>query len=72
MHHVADDRAGTDDGHFDDEIVETLGVQPRQRGHLRARFHLEDADGVGLLQHLVDGRIVGRKVRQIYGTIDAA
>ena len=40
-------------------------MQPRQRRHLRARFDLEDADGVGVLQHLVHGRIVGRQMCQI-------
>ena len=53
MHHVALDRAGPDDGHLHDEIVEALGAQPRQHGHLRAGFHLEYADAVGALQHRV-------------------
>ena len=44
MHHVADDRAGADDRDLDDEVVEMLGPKPRQRRHLRAGFHLEQAD----------------------------
>ena len=38
---------------------------PRQRRHLRARLDLKHADGVGLLQHPVDGGIVGRQMREI-------
>ncbi len=59
MHHVADDRSRPDDRHFDDDVVEGLRLEPRQRRHLRARLDLEDADRVGLLQHPVDGGIVG-------------
>ena len=60
MHHVALDRAGPDDGHLDDEIVEALGAQPRQHGHLRAGLHLEHADAVGALQHPVYPGILRR------------
>ena len=48
-----------------DEVVEVRRLQPRQRRHLRARLDLEDADGVGLLQQLVDGGVVGRNVREV-------
>jgi hypothetical protein len=65
MHHVADDRPGTDDRHFHDEVVKARWLEPRQGGHLRPRLHLEDADGVGLLQQVVDERVVGRDVREI-------
>ena len=58
MNHVADDRAGPDDGHFDNKVVELLRLHPRQRRHLRPRLHLKHADRVGLLQQLVDARIV--------------
>ena len=62
MHHVALDRAGPHDRHLDDEIVEFARPQTRQHVHLRAAFHLEHADGVGLAQHVVDGRIFARHV----------
>ncbi len=65
VHHAADDRSRPDDGHLDDQIVEVLGPQPRQRRHLRARLHLEHADRVGLLEQPVDLGIVGRQMRQI-------
>ena len=60
MHHVALDRAGPHDRHFDDEIVEIRRLQPRQHGHLRAAFHLEHAERIRPLQHAIDGRVLGR------------
>jgi len=33
------------------QVVEALGPQARQRRHLGAALHLEDPDGVGLLEH---------------------
>ena len=60
MHHVADDRPGADDGDLHDQVVEVRRLQPRQRRHLRARLDLEDADGVGLRQHLVDVGVIRR------------
>ncbi len=62
MHHVALDRAGADDGDFDYEVVETLRFQARQHDHLRARFDLEDADGVGAADHGVGRRVFARDV----------
>ena len=56
MHHLADDRPGPDDRDLDDQVVEALGLHARQRRHLRARLDLEDADGVGALEHRVDRR----------------
>ena len=58
MHHVALDGAGAHDRHLDDEVVELLRLQPRQHGHLGAALHLEDADGIRLLQHAVDGGVL--------------
>ena len=60
MHHLPDDRTRADDRDFDDEVVETFGLETRERRHLRARLDLEDANRVGFLQHPVDRRIVGR------------
>ena len=66
MHHLPDDRPGPDDRHLHDDVVERVGLQPRQRRHLRARLDLEHADRVGLAQHPVDRRIVLRQVREIH------
>ncbi len=67
MHHVALNRPGTNQGHLNDEIIKPLGPVSRERIHLRARFHLEHADRVGLLQQLVYfGIIVGQ-----FGRIDS-
>jgi hypothetical protein len=44
MHHVALDRAGADDRDLDHEVVETARAHPGQEVHLRAAFHLEDAE----------------------------
>ena len=63
VHHVALDRAGPDDGHLDDEIVETARLQTRQHIHLRTALDLEHADGIGAAEHVVNGWIVLR-----YGT----
>ena len=60
MHHVALDRARSDDGHLDHEIVEASRLQARQHGHLGAGFDLEDAQAVRRAQHGVGGGILGR------------
>ena len=54
VHRPALDRAGADERHLDDEVVELARPQPRQRGHLRPALDLEHADGVGPAEHLVD------------------
>ena len=61
MDGIALDRPGPDDRHLDDQIVEGVGPRARQRLHLGTRFDLEDPDGVGLPDHLVDARVVQRK-----------
>ena len=65
MHHAADDRPRPDDRHLHDDVVELLRGVPRQRGHLRAALDLEEPDGVGLVQHPVDLRVVLRQVREV-------
>ena len=65
MHHLPDDGAWPDDRDFDDDVVEPLRAKPRKRRHLRPRLDLEDPDGVGLLQHLVDGGIVGGEMGEV-------
>ena len=53
MHRPALDGPGADERDLHHEVVEALGPQPRQRGHLRAALHLEHADGVGRAQQRV-------------------
>ena len=65
MDHVALDRAGPDDRHLDDEIIEGARLDARQHRHLRAAFDLEDAERVGLADHRVGARILGRDGREI-------
>ena len=68
MHHLPDDRPGTDDRHLHDDVVEAGRLETRQRRHLRARLDLKDADRVGLAQHAIHGRIVLRQMREIDDT----
>ncbi len=53
MHHVALDRTGPDDRHFDDEVEERPGLEAWQHAHLRAALDLEDADRIGVAEHVV-------------------
>ena len=69
MYHIALDRAGTYDRHLNDEIVKLARLQARQHVHLRAAFHLEDAQAVPLYQHVVNTGIFARDGRQRQITI---
>src|SRR5271166_4673600 len=66
VQHLADNWSGPDDGHLHHDVVEALGAQARQTGHLRAAFHLKEADGVGVLQRLVDQRVVLWEMREVH------
>ncbi len=70
MHHTAGDRARPDERDFDDEVIEVARTQARQHRHLRARFDLERADGVGGADHVVRGLVLGGDGR--HRQIDAA
>ena len=63
--HVTLDRPGPDDGNLDDKIVETLRCHARQHRHLRTAFDLEDADSIGLADHLVRRRVFRGDGREI-------
>jgi hypothetical protein len=65
MHHLTDNRSRTNDRHLDDDVVEGGRLEARQRGHLRARFDLEDADRIGFTQHSIDERILGGQMGEI-------
>src|SRR5205814_6854418 len=58
--------SGPDDRDLHHDVVEAGRPHARQRGHLRARLDLEDADGVRLLQQIVDAGIAGRELRQVH------
>ena len=64
MDHAALNRPRADDGDLDHEIIEAARPQARQHAHLGPAFDLEDADGVGVTDHVVDGRIFGGKIPQ--------
>ncbi|CAG7402834.1 hypothetical protein PICSAR7_04402 [Mycobacterium avium subsp. paratuberculosis] len=66
MHRPALDGPGTDQRHLHHQVVEHPGLQPRQGGHLRARLHLEHADGIGAGQHLVHRRLGQVEPRQVH------
>jgi len=57
--HVALDGAWSDDGYFDDQVVKGARAEAREHGHLGAGFDLEDADGVGIGDHVVDVGVFG-------------
>ena len=54
IHHLADDRPRPDDCDLHHDVIKAFRAQARQARHLRAAFHLEHADGVGLLQRGID------------------
>jgi hypothetical protein len=67
VNHAALNGARPNDGHLDDQVVETGGFQSRKHGHLRAALDLEDAHGVGALDHLVGQSVLGRHVLHPHG-----
>ena len=65
MHHFSNNGAGPDDGDLHHEIVELDRSIARKRSHLRPAFDLKHSNCVRASQRFIDGRIVGRKLRQI-------
>ena len=65
MHHVALDRSRPNDRDFNDDIVKTFRLHPRQGGHLRAALDLKNADRVGFLHHFMRRRIIRGEVGEI-------
>ena len=63
VHRPALDGPGPDERHLHHQVVERLGPQPGQRGHLRPRLDLEHAHRVGPAQHGVDLGVLRRKAR---------
>ena len=60
MHHIALNRAGADNGDFNDQVVEFGRLQARQHRHLRPTFDLKHADCIGALDHGIDASFLGR------------
>ncbi len=59
MHRAALDGTGPDERDLHHEVVEILGTQARERGHLGAALYLEHADGVGRGEQRVDVGLLG-------------
>ena len=55
---AADDRAGTHDGDLHGQVFDVARLGARQHRDLRARFDLEDTDGVAAADVFVE-RLVG-------------
>ena len=75
MHHLPHDWSGPDDGHFHDNVVETLWGRSRGSVAICARVGImEYSDRVRFLQHARHRRIVRGQVREIEYTrpFDAA
>ncbi len=58
MHHAALNRSGPYNGDLHDEIVKASRLQARQHRHLRPALDLEDADGIGRADHVIDNGIL--------------
>src|SRR3954471_16429650 len=65
VYHFSNNRAGSDERNFHDEIVKVLGLEPWKGCHLRTGLDLEHADGVAPLQRLVNQRIVLWKLSEV-------
>jgi hypothetical protein len=70
MDHVALNGAWANDGNLDHEVVEIVGVQAWQHGHLGTGFHLEYAHAVAPLQHVISLWIFGGNGRD--GQVETA
>ena len=64
MNSAALDRAGPDQRHLDDEVVERTRPQPRQSRHLRTALDLKQPDGVGAANLVVDPLLLLRDRRE--------
>jgi len=64
MHHPALNRAGADDGDFDDEVGKGSRLKAGEHPHLRARFNLKNPHRIGLTNHFINNRIFGWNCRK--------
>jgi hypothetical protein len=58
--------AGADERDLDREVLEGAGLHDRGDAGLRPRFDLEDSDGVPVVDHVVDARVVGGDVGELH------
>src|SRR5260370_36180747 len=65
VYHFSNNGAGSDERNLDDEVVEVLGLEPWKGCHLSTGLGLEHADGVALLQRLINQRIVLWKLSEV-------
>src|SRR6185437_14748008 len=65
VYHFSDNGAGSDERNLDDEVVKILGLEPWKGCHLSTGLDLEHADGVALLQRLINQRIVLWKLSEV-------
>ena len=65
MHHVALDRARPHDGDLYDQVVEGARLGAWQHRHLRSALDLEDSKRVGLADHCIGARVLGRDRSEI-------
>ena len=63
MDHLSHDWPRANDRDLDHKVVEGLRLESGERGHLRAAFDLENADGVRATHHGVGFGIVGGELR---------
>src|ERR1700753_1125573 len=64
MNHAALDGPRPHNGDLNYEVVEFLRLHARQHAHLRTAFDLEDANGVSLLEHLINAGMFLRDCSQ--------
>src|SRR3954464_14967493 len=67
MDHIALDRAGPDNGDFNNYVVKTFWLHSGQRRHLGSALDLKYSDRVGLLHHFERRRIIFGNVGKIEG-----
>ncbi len=65
LYHATSQRAGTIEGDDGDEILKTAGLHFSQYPAQTVTFQLEDADGIFILQKLVNFRCIQRQIIDI-------
>jgi hypothetical protein len=61
--HIPLNGAWPDDGNLDDQIIKTPGPESREHAHLSSALDLKDPERIGLADHVVDTRVLGRDRR---------
>ena len=63
---IALNGTGANERHFNNDVVKGTWLDSRQCGHLSTGFHLEDPNGVGLAEEVVDRFFLGQ-LAQVQG-----